>query len=133
MFLGHRSPLHGRTIGHVGVLVFFALSGFLIVGILNRSRIAIEGGATTGGAQLRRFFIPRTRRIFPVYYLVLAAAAGLAILGLPASGWRWDGLPWHLAYLSNVYEGHVVGWQGALSHLWSLSIEDSSTSSPPRC
>lgn len=124
VFLGHRSPLHGRAIGHVGVLVFFALSGFLIVGILHRARTSIESGDSAAGYELRRFFVHRTRRIFPVYYAVLAALALLAAVGLPANGWRWDGLPWHLAYLSNVYEGHVVGWQGALSHLWSLSIEE---------
>lgn len=123
VFLSHRSPLHGHAIGHVGVLVFFALSGFLIVGILHKARLSIEAGASRLLGELGRFFTHRTRRIFPVYYLVLAGLAVTALTGLPVGGWRWDALPWHVAYLSNVYEARH-GWQGALSHLWSLSIEE---------
>lgn len=124
VFLGHRSPLHGLAIGHVGVLVFFALSGYLIVGILNGARRSVEAGESSAWAQIKRFFAHRTRRIFPVYYLVLAGLTVAALAGLPAHGWRWDSLPWHLAYLSNLYEGLTGAWQGALSHLWSLSIEE---------
>lgn len=123
VFLGHRSPLHGHAIGHVGVLVFFALSGFLIVGLLNAARTRIEAGASEVEGEMRRFFIHRIRRIFPVYYLVLAALALAALLGLTASGWSWAALPWHILYLSNLFEARA-GWQGALSHLWSLSIEE---------
>lgn len=125
VFLNHRSPLRATQVGHIGVLIFFALSGYLVIGILHRERRAIEAGARSFGAALAEFLKRRTLRIFPVYYATLAALAVLALIGHPAPGWRWDALPWHLGYLSNVYAGRILGdWQGSLSHLWSLSIEE---------
>jgi peptidoglycan/LPS O-acetylase OafA/YrhL len=125
VFVGHRTPLHATQIGHAGVLAFFALSGFLIVGILRKARVAIEIGTGSFAGAFSRFFTRRTRRIFPIYYLTLAALVILASIGRPVVDWRWDALPWHLVYLSNVYEGHVLqAWQGSLTHLWSLAVEE---------
>ena len=125
VFLGHRTPLHATQIGHAGLLAFFALSGFLIVGILHKARLAIETGDGTFADAFGRFFKRRTLRIFPIYYLTLATLAALAWIGHPVVGWRSDALPWHLMYLSNVYEGHVLqAWQGSLTHLWSLAVEE---------
>lgn len=124
VFMAHRSPLSGTEIGHAGVLLFFALSGYLIVGILHRSRLAIEGGAGIAD-ELRGFFVRRSLRIFPIYYLVLAGMALFALAGLPHPSWRWDAAPWHFLYLSNLYAGHVLqGWQGSFSHLWTLAVEE---------
>jgi peptidoglycan/LPS O-acetylase OafA/YrhL len=125
VFLGHRTPLHATQIGHAGLLAFFALSGFLIVGILHKARLAIERGDGTFADAFGRFFKRRTLRIFPIYYLTLATLAALASIGHPVVGWRSDALPWHLVYLSNLYEGHVLeAWQGSLTHLWSLAVEE---------
>jgi hypothetical protein len=53
-----------------GVKLFFALSGFLITGILLRSRDAVETGRQTQRAAILRFYARRFLRIFPLYYLV---------------------------------------------------------------
>jgi len=86
VFLGHRTPLHATQIGHAGVLAFFALSGFLIVGILHKARLAIERGDGTFADAFGRFFKRRTLRIFPIYYLTLATLAALASIGHPIVG-----------------------------------------------
>src|SRR5258708_21531912 len=52
---------------YVGVDIFFAISGFLICGLLLREYEA------TGDISLRRFFIRRFFRIFAPYYFLLAA------------------------------------------------------------
>ena len=67
-----------------GVQVFFTLSGFLI------TRILILGESGDLGADLKRFYIRRTLRIFPLYYAVVAwlwarrpAAGRRLVSGLP--------------------------------------------------
>src|ERR1700741_2978178 len=54
-----------------GVIFFFVLSGFLITEILIRQRSSIEGGLRTLGQVLKNFYVRRTLRIFPVYYLLI--------------------------------------------------------------
>jgi len=59
-------------LGHVGVRLFFVLSGYLITGILLRCRRSIEAGQSDVATALRRFYIRRFLRIFPPYYALLA-------------------------------------------------------------
>lgn len=56
--------------GNVGVDVFFALSGFLITGILLRSN----------WCDLKGYYIRRFYRILPVYYLALIATVIFAVV-----------------------------------------------------
>src|SRR3984885_4831421 len=68
----------------VGVSLFFVLSGFLISGIL------WDGYQTPGW--WRRFYVRRSLRIFPLYYLALVIAAVIWLaLGVPAVrlSFRW--------------------------------------------
>jgi peptidoglycan/LPS O-acetylase OafA/YrhL len=110
-------------VGAIGVRVFFVLSGFLITGILLRSRALREEGRTPAGTALRRFYIRRVLRIFPLYYFALA----LAWFGR-VSGAR-EGIVWHAAYLSNVHfflvnAVHHGAWGGHVGHFWSLAVEE---------
>jgi peptidoglycan/LPS O-acetylase OafA/YrhL len=110
-------------VGAIGVRVFFVLSGFLITGILLRSRALREDGQTSPGVSLRRFYIRRFLRIFPLYYLALT----LAWFG-KVSGAR-EGIIWHAAYLSNVHfflvnAVHHGEWGGHVGHFWSLAVEE---------
>jgi peptidoglycan/LPS O-acetylase OafA/YrhL len=60
------------NIGHLGVRLFFVLSGYLITGILLRCRSSMEAGQSDAATNLRRFYIRRFLRIFPPYYALLA-------------------------------------------------------------
>ena len=124
VFLQHRVLSSRDETGHLGVWIFFALSGFLITGILSAQRATIEKDASDFFSELKRFLFRRTLRIFPIYYLLLAVMAVLMMLG-HASPQLKSGLPFHFAYRSNIWIGEVLRyWPGPWSHLWSLSIEE---------
>jgi peptidoglycan/LPS O-acetylase OafA/YrhL len=99
-------------LGSIGVRLFFVLSGFLITRILLQSRDLAIGDA------LRRFYIRRSLRIFPVFYLVLAIAALINIGPVRST------IGWHVTYLTNVYLFDRGAWHGSISHLWSLAVEE---------
>jgi peptidoglycan/LPS O-acetylase OafA/YrhL len=97
--------------GRWGVLIFFVLSGFLITGILLDER----DKAPTGFV-LRRFYVRRFLRIFPIFYLTVAVTSYLF------EDVRQICL-WHFTYTSNFY----FFWHGASgysAHFWSLAVEE---------
>ena len=113
-----------RTIGQLirfgwtGVSLFFLLSGFLITGILWSGRNAAN--------RWRTFYLRRTLRIFPLYYLVLAvlltgvlfvhqaAQAGhLIAYALYAQNLVPDASP--LLRIPGIFPVY---------HLWSLAVEE---------
>ncbi|HWE96961.1 MAG TPA: acyltransferase [Tepidisphaeraceae bacterium] len=103
--------------GAVGVYFFFVLSGYLITGILLRAR---DDGERSGESQwftLRQFYARRFLRIFPIYYVVLALAAWSGVGAARRMLW------WNAAYLCNVYVA-MHGWQFAVSHFWTLAVEE---------
>ena len=103
--------------GHLGVRLFFVLSGFLITGILLRCRTLVDDGQDAGFT-LRRFYARRALRIAPLYYAVLLVTWLAGVPETRAALW------WHVAYLSNAYFTLTGAWQGPLSHLWSLAVEE---------
>ncbi|SMG61360.1 acyltransferase family protein [Paraburkholderia susongensis] len=124
VFLQHRLFGDFGEMGHLGVWIFFALSGFLIVGILSSQRARIEAGGSCFSTELRRFLFRRTLRIFPIYYLMLVVMCVLMAFGF-ANPELAGGMPFHFAYLSNFWIGSVLRyWPGRYSHLWSLAIEE---------
>lgn len=117
----HHSLLMGTDIGGLAVFLFFILSGFLITGILHRSRIRIEAGSLGLREALIDFWIRRALRIFPAYYLWFAVFVVLDVVFrrgaiLPEVGW-------YLAYLQNVLIGFVTYAWGDFTHVWSLAVE----------
>lgn len=108
--------------GWAGVDLFFALSGFLITGILLEARGASHF--------FRNFYARRILRIFPVYYAFLFAFfVILPIVKPPAPGGPFDGWNisqwWFWTYLSNL-QILFPAWPrpGPLTHLWSLAVEE---------
>ena len=99
-------------LGGMGVRLFYVLSGFLITSIL------LSYGDRPLGNALKTFYARRVLRIFPLFYFVLAVAALLDISVVRES------LGWHLAYLSNAFIYRQGTWQGAVSHFWSLAVEE---------
>ena len=98
-------------LGTAGVFLFFVLSGYLITGILLRSR--------SKPSALQNFYLRRALRIAPIYYVTL----GLAwLVNLP--GIRRTFL-WHFFYLSNVLFTLKNSWSPwYTAHLWTLSVEE---------
>jgi len=104
--------------GFLGVDMFFAISGFLIVTLLLRERDA------SGRIDLRQFYVRRTLRIFPIYYLLIGFLFVLAVATYGHSTKTWDAYKWSfpvfLLYLQDV----VPIFMGVLFHTWSLSMEE---------
>ena len=103
-------------LGHLGVRLFFVLSGFLITRLLLEARAAAEFEA---GPALRSFYIRRALRIFPPYFAVLG------FVWLTDLEQSRGSLLWHALYLSNFWYALRNEWTPwLLCHFWSLSIEE---------
>ena len=102
--------------GH-GVDVFFAVSGFLICGLL------LEEFTRTGGISLRRFYIRRCFRILPPYYVALAGIYAASIFA--AVPVNYSDLPGCLLFYRN-YMPLGIDQQGGYytAHFWSLAVEE---------
>jgi peptidoglycan/LPS O-acetylase OafA/YrhL len=96
----------------VGVDLFFVLSGFLITGILLRSRDSAN--------YYRVFYARRALRIAPLYYGV---AIGVFLLrGFPSVPFSVQIFYW--LNLSNLISAFHPALIPQLSHYWSLGIEE---------
>jgi peptidoglycan/LPS O-acetylase OafA/YrhL len=93
--------------GYIGVDIFFALSGFLITRILLREK-------EKGELSFKLFYVKRSLRIFPLYYLVIL------LVGITIS---WKDLGWVATYLSNYYFA-FNDFPNAMRHTWSLCVEE---------
>ncbi|WP_304234017.1 acyltransferase [Jiulongibacter sediminis] len=108
----------GFPASYLGVCMFFVLSGFLITRILLKAK---EKDAIAGkghGFSIRQFYIRRTIRIFPLYYLTLAV---LFILNIEPVRSK---IGWLASYMSNNYIAFHESWLGSVDHLWSLAVEE---------
>jgi peptidoglycan/LPS O-acetylase OafA/YrhL len=99
--LGPKSLDLNRTAGHLGMSLFFILSGFLITYQLHQRR------------QLASFFIRRLFRILPLAYAGLLAGAYLK--GASASQ-----ILTGLVFAQNYAHAQIIV---GLSHYWSLCVE----------
>ena len=106
--------------GWCGVDLFFVLSGFLITGILIRTRNATNRGSS--------FYARRVLRIFPIYYLTLIVLFGIAAYS-PAMRLMvgLTGAPEYAAFF-----GYLQNWlllwnampHSIVGHFWSLAVEE---------
>jgi peptidoglycan/LPS O-acetylase OafA/YrhL len=107
--------------GPIGVDIFFVLSGFLITWILFKNNKEIEQGNANRSGVLKNFYIRRTLRIFPIYYLVII----VLLLFKEISGTQiGTSYPYFLTYTSNFHFFNTGKFDGILSHLWSLAVEE---------
>lgn len=103
--------------GTLGVTLFFVLSGFLITGILLKSKTIREQGGAIKEA-FTTFYIRRSLRIFPVYYILLVILFVINSSAIRESFW------WHFFYGSNFLFWVMGEFGGQLSHFWSLAVEE---------
>jgi peptidoglycan/LPS O-acetylase OafA/YrhL len=114
---------HEGSYGDAGVWLFFVLSGFLITRILAKSRAEIEEGMTTFRASIFRFYLRRTARIFPPYYMLLTLLAALALFVSISHFAAVERLAYWL-YATNFLIAARGEWIGPFGHLWSLAVEE---------
>jgi peptidoglycan/LPS O-acetylase OafA/YrhL len=104
--------------GHQGVTFFFVLSGYLITTLLLREEQA-RGQVSVAG-----FYIRRTFRILPLYYLTLAIYC-LLLLGLKIQPDRVEFFRYALPYYAFYFPEYIhLNGGGPFSHSWSLGIEE---------
>lgn len=112
------AEINSIPFGPLGVTLFFVLSGFLITRILMVSTDKNRGQEGGMGRYLKKFYIRRTLRIFPIYYLSIAV---LFALNVPPVR---DTLGWCLLYATNIYIAINQHWLGVIDHFWSLAVEE---------
>lgn len=113
-----------RERGWVGVDLFFVLSGFLITGILYDT--------SADSRYFSRFYIRRSLRILPVFYVVLA----LLLLLTPIFHYEWHWMQltfvfyvgnffanyrWSLYFIESA--NHPAA-RVSIGHFWSLCVEE---------
>jgi peptidoglycan/LPS O-acetylase OafA/YrhL len=107
--------------GQLGVNTFFVLSGFLITGILFQNRAQAELVGNSKKVVAQNFFMRRSLRIFPIYYLTIFIL--LAFEAATKSHIK-DNFSYFLTYTSNFYLYRHQSYDGMVSHLWSLAVEE---------
>ncbi|MGO8707695.1 MAG: acyltransferase family protein, partial [Terracidiphilus sp.] len=120
VLLGHLSGTSGFVrlnfgIGdyaHLGVVVFFVISGFLITTLL------MHEYDQHGRISLKLFYARRSVRIFPASYGYLTVIGILWAIGILHL--TWSDIVHGITYTMNF--APVRSWQ--VGHLWSLSVEE---------
>jgi len=99
--------------GHLGVSVFFFISGFVIC------RLFILEEKRFGSVSLKGFYVRRIFRILPPLFTFLAVVALMMAAGLIRGSWA--ALPAAAAFLSDL-EHIPKNW--FVEHTWSLAVEE---------
>jgi peptidoglycan/LPS O-acetylase OafA/YrhL len=96
--------------GWIGVDIFFVLSGFLVSGLLFREH------QKTGDLRLKRFLIRRGLKIYPSFYVLIAATVLInPLFGEPV---LLKPLLAEIFFVQNLIFGRL--WM----HTWSLAVEE---------
>lgn len=120
VLLGHLSGTRGFALlnleigdyAHLGVVVFFVISGFLITSLL------FSEHAQKGRVSLKLFYARRALRIFPASYAYLAVISLASLAGIVElrRSDLWHAITYTVNYLPE------RSWH--IGHLWSLSVEE---------
>ncbi len=122
VILGHASQTpHGSVlavvrrfgdIAHLGVVVFFVISGFLITTLLMQEREKF------GRVSLSLFYARRSLRIFPASFAYIGVIAALASAGFIVLK------PWDVVHALTYTVNYATNRSWYVGHLWSLSVEE---------
>ena len=113
--LGHRSLAFGR-LGHAGVLMFFVHTSLVLMASLER-----DGAPETSG-WMRRFYLRRAFRIYPLAWVVIAAVVLLKVPAgtIPA---KYDAPSAGTIAANIALVQDLAGRNDVLVALWTLPIE----------
>lgn len=118
-------PFFNNTAGHQGVILFFVLSGFLITYLL------LSEKGKYGKISIKKFYIRRILRIWPLYFLMLLIVFLLFPLisndpgsyAFFKSGNIIPSLFLYVFFLPNL--AFQIGiWAPTGAHLWSIGVEE---------
>ncbi|WP_186211313.1 acyltransferase family protein [Burkholderia gladioli] len=102
--------------GDLGVEIFFALSGFLIGGIIIRD---FGSGFSAHAAAV--FYVRRWMRTLPLYYLFFIANLFITAYGLMADPAISAKCGLYLVFLQNLHWPMIADWY---QESWSLAVEE---------
>jgi peptidoglycan/LPS O-acetylase OafA/YrhL len=104
--------------GPLSVRFFFVLSGYFIT--LSLWKLQAEISESDGGSFLPvcRFYLSRFLRIGPPFYLALIVGALFGIEEVRANFF------WLAPFQANNYIAYIGYWPEAISHFWSLAVQE---------
>jgi len=105
-------PFLKNTGGHIAVILFFALSGFLITYLLLKER------DYTKTVHVKYFYIRRILRVWPLYFLILFATYYL--LDYPITTTT---LMMTLTFIPNIADSMMMRFEPC-PPLWSIGVEE---------
>lgn len=103
-------------LGDYGVTIFFALSGFLITYLLQAEKDKQD-------INIKKFYIRRVLRIWPLYYMYMAVCVTVALL----TGYTLELVPLllYLFFAANIpFIFNNLGGIPYMGHYWSLGVEE---------
>ncbi|MDT9593556.1 acyltransferase [Nocardioides zeae] len=126
VFVGHGFTAPGLWPGHVGVTIFFFLSGYLITTLLRRER------EKTGRIALGKFYLRRLLRIQPPALVAIALCVLVGVVAVPDTTQNAWGILAEVFNVTNYYMVAVFADTGNAHHglppessmLWSLAVEE---------
>lgn len=129
LVVAFHAEIPGFRGGFIGVDIFFVISGYLIVGLLNTELVS------TGRIRWGAFFARRVRRLVPAAVLMTAVVVGMSMFLLDPLGERQSASKAGIAALLSA--SNVFFWKVApvdyftagtivqpFLHTWSLSVEE---------
>ncbi len=105
-------PFLKNTGGHIAVVLFFALSGFLITYLLLKER------DQTKTVHITHFYFRRILRVWPLYFLILFATYYLLDYPITTST-----LVMTLTFIPNIADGMMMRFEPC-PPLWSIGVEE---------
>lgn len=120
IMLTHEGLIAWERSGNFAVQVFFALSGWLIGGILIKLK----------PEQLTKFYFNRAIRIWVPYYLALILLVCASLLHDPITGKWLEFIFYKLSFVYNVFgtrqlaDYMAMPLQGTSNHFWSVNAEE---------